>query len=683
MVYGPDVLHIGQTKTGYLNATLAVGIGIGSMAAGYVSDNKIEYGLIPLGSIGMTCTGLALGLAPHGVVVSAALLGILGFWAGFFAVPVNALIQHRPAEEDKGGIIAASNLLSFVGIAISSAVYFIFTNYIHLDPRGVIVAASCITAVGTAYVLYLLPEWFARLVLFFATRTVYRVRVIGRDNFPEKTGALLVCNHMSFVDVALLVAATDRPIRFLMYKDIYEHPVVKPLAKIVKAIPISSEQHPREMLHSLKVASDALRDDEIVCIFAEGQITRTGQLLPFQRGLERIMKGVDVPIIPVNLDGVWGSIFSFERGRFLWKLPRRIPYRVTVSFGKRMPSTSTAAEVRAEVQELQATAFQARKPYMKPLDRAFVRTARQRPWQFFMADGRTPKVSFGSALLKIVFIARRLQRQIGEQPMIGLLLPPSVGGALTNYALMLMGRVPVNLNYTSSNEVIASCAQQCGIDVVITSKAFVERFPNMAIPGRTMLLEDALSQPRFSEKLTALALAWLMPAGLLKRAIGAHRAKPVAQDVATKNGKASRMDQLATVIFSSGSTVDPKGVMLTHFNIMANISQISQVFALDARDKVLGILPFFHSFGFTAGLWLPAVQGVGAVFHANPLDAQVIGELVGRYKVTFLIATPTFWQGYMRRCRPESFGSLQYVMGVSGRSLPSAEVSGIRCQGVG
>ena len=169
----------------------------------------------------------------------------------------------------------------------------------------------------------LLPEWFGRLILFFLTHTVYRVKVLGRDNFPEKTGALLVCNHMSFVDVVLLVASTDRPIRFLMYKGIYDHWLVKPFAKMMKAIPISSEQRPREMMRSLHTASDALRNDEIVCIFAEGQITRTGQLLPFRRGLERIMKGVDVPIIPVNLDGVWGSIFSFERGRFLWKMPRQ------------------------------------------------------------------------------------------------------------------------------------------------------------------------------------------------------------------------------------------------------------------------------------------------------------------------------------------------------------------------
>jgi acyl-[acyl-carrier-protein]-phospholipid O-acyltransferase / long-chain-fatty-acid--[acyl-carrier-protein] ligase len=662
VVYGPDVLHVGQTKTGYLNAMLAVGIGIGSMAAGWVSDNKIEYGLIPLGSIGMTCTGLVLGLVPHGLLGSALLLGMLGFWAGFFAVPVNALIQHRPAAKDKGGIIAAANLLSFVGIAISSGVYFVFTAYIHLDPRGVIVAASFITAASTIYVLVLLPEWFGRLLLFFATRTVYRVQVVGRDNFPEKSGALLVCNHMSFVDAALLVAATDRPIRFIMYRGIYEHPIIKPFARILGAIPISSEQHPREMLRSLQVAGDALRNDEIVCIFAEGQITRTGQLLPFRRGLERIMKGVSVPIIPVNLDGVWGSIFSFERGRFLWKMPRRRPYRVTVSFGRPMPPTSTAIEVRAVVQELHAEAFERRKRFMPTLDRAFVRTARRFPGQFMMADGKTPSVSFGSALAKTAYTARRIRPQLGQQPMIGLLLPPSVGAALTNYALMLLGRIPVNLNYTSSNEIIASCAAQCDIDVVVTSRAFLERFPNMEIPGRTLLLEDALGAPRLGEKILAFLLARLTPFALLKRALGARRSPLPARNSASSAIVQVSADQLATVIFSSGSTGDPKGVMLSHFNLMSNISQVSQVFMLDGRDKVLGILPFFHSFGFMAGLWLPAVNGVGVVFHPNPLDAQVIGGLVEKYKVTFLIATPTFLQAYMRRCTPESFGSLQYVL---------------------
>jgi acyl-[acyl-carrier-protein]-phospholipid O-acyltransferase/long-chain-fatty-acid--[acyl-carrier-protein] ligase len=625
VVYGPDILHVGQTRTGYLNAALAVGIGIGSMVAGLVSGNKIEYGLIPLGAIGMTCTGLVLGLMHVGLWGSAGLLSVLGFWAGFFAVPVNALIQHRPADKDKGGIIAASNLLSFVGIALSSGVYYVFAAFIDLNPRQVIVASSVITAAGTVYVLMLLPEWFGRLILFFLTHTIYRVKVLGRDNFPDKSGALLVCNHMSFVDALLLIASTDRPIRFLVYKAIYDRRLLKPFARAMKVIPISSEQRPREMIRSLRTATEALRNDEIVCIFAEGQITRTGQLLPFRRGLERIMKGVEAPIIPVNLDGVWGSIFSFERGRFLWKVPRQIPYPVTVSFGSPMPPTTTAVAVRQAVQELQAPAFEQRKRRMKPLDAAFVRTARRFPFRFMMADGKTPGTSFGSALTKTIYIARRLQPKIGRQQMVGLLLPPSVGGALTNYALMLLGRIPVNLNYTASSEVIASCAQQCGTDVVITSKAFLERFPKLEIPGKTVLLEDVLRAPRLAEKLTSMTLAWLAPLGLLRRAIGALR------------GNENRtVDDLATVIFSSGSTGDPKGVMLTHFNLTANIQQVSQVFMLNRRDRILGILPFFHSFGFMAALWMPAVNGVGVVYHPNPLDTRVISDLVQHYRVTFL-----------------------------------------------
>jgi len=165
VVYGPAVLHVGVAKTGYLSAALAVGIGIGSMVAGLVSGNKIEYGLIPLGAIGMTLTGLALGIWPHAMIGSALLLALMGFWAGFFAVPVNALIQHRPLEKDKGGVIAASNLLSFVGISLSSVVYYVFTNYVHLNPRGVMIAGSVITATGTVYVLWLLPEWFLLLLL--------------------------------------------------------------------------------------------------------------------------------------------------------------------------------------------------------------------------------------------------------------------------------------------------------------------------------------------------------------------------------------------------------------------------------------------------------------------------------------------------------------------------------------
>src|SRR5205807_4990947 len=183
---------------------------------------------------------------------------------------------------------------------------------------------------------------------------------------PETGGALLVSNHLSQVDALLLLASTRREVRFMMYKPLYEQPWIKPLARTMRVIPISSEQRPREMIQSLRDASDAIKNGELVCIFAEGQITRIGQMLPFRRGFERIMKDVDAPIIPVALDGVWGSIFSFEGGRFAWKLPRRIPYPVTVNFGEPMSHTSSPFDVRHAVQELMAEAWKERKGRMKP-----------------------------------------------------------------------------------------------------------------------------------------------------------------------------------------------------------------------------------------------------------------------------------------------------------------------------
>ncbi|HEY6305133.1 MAG TPA: acyl-[ACP]--phospholipid O-acyltransferase [Candidatus Angelobacter sp.] len=666
IVYGSDILVLSPKRIALLDAALALGIGLGSLVAGYISGKKIEYGLIPLGAFGMTVVAALVGGLHHSPVSAGVTLAGLGIFGGFFAVPVNALIQYRPAADKKGGVIAAANLLSFIAGAGAAGVYFLLTHplAVHLgklsfsfgalNARGVFLAGALFTLAGTIYVLYLLPDWFVRLLLFFLTHTLYRIKVVGRDNVPEKGGALFVSNHMSFVDVLLMQASTDRPIRFLMFQGIYDLPIVKPFARMMKAIPISSELLPRDMIRSLRDASEAIRQGEVVCIFAEGQITRIGQMLPFRRGMERIIKGVDAPIVPVNLYGVWGSIFSFERNRFLWKFPRRIPYPITVSFGQPLPATASTSEVRQAVQELESAAWAADHKPRRTLDRALVRSARRYPWRFAAADGRVPKMRFASLLVKTIFVARRLRPVWKGQEMVGILLPPSVGGALVNYAAALLGHVPVNLNYTANNEIIASCARQCDLQTVITSKAFLERFPKIEIPGRSILLEEVLEKPRVTEKLTALLFAWTLPYRLLKPALGARR---------------QTTDDLATVIFSSGSTGDPKGVMLTHHNIAANIRQVTQVFMLGGEDKILGILPLFHSFGFTAGLWLPVVHGIGVIFHPNPLDATSISELVGKYRVTFLIATPTFLQAYMRRCLPEHFGSLQYVL-VGAEKLP-------------
>jgi acyl-[acyl-carrier-protein]-phospholipid O-acyltransferase / long-chain-fatty-acid--[acyl-carrier-protein] ligase len=502
-----------------------------------------------------------------------------------------------------------------------------------------------------------LPNWGLRVLLWFLSRIIYRVKVLGKENIPGKGGALLVSNHMSFVDVVLISAAAKRPVRFLIFSDVYNLPFIKPFALLMRAIPIPTEMRPRDIVRAFREASDAIRAGELVCVFAEGHITRTGSMLPFRKGMERIIRGLDAPIVPVNLHGVWGSIFSYERERFLWKAPRRMPYRVTVSFGAWLPSTASAAEVRRSVQALQAAAFDADRVARHTLDRALVGTARRYPFRFCMGDARFPEVSFAGMLLKLIFVTRRLRSQWKDQEMVGVLMPPSVGGALVNFAAVLLGKVPVNLNYTASTETLESCAQQCGLKTVVTSKLFLEKLAAMnkiEVPGRSIYLEDVLVKPKSSEKILALLMAIFLPYTLLKRAVGAQK---------------RTTNDLATIIFSSGSTGDPKGVMLSHHNVLANIRQMTQVFAFTSDDKLMGVLPFFHAFGFTVTLWLTGTYGVGVVFHPSPLDAQIIGELTRKYRVTFLITTPTFLQAYTRRIPKEDFASLRCVL-VGAEKLP-------------
>ncbi len=646
LFYGIEVLQLGETRNSLLMAAIAVGIGLGNLAAGYLSGKKIEYGLIPLGSLGLTFFGALLFLEGLSYNQVAVLLALLGFFGGFFIVPISALIQHRPRDDERGGVIAASNLLSFVGIFIASAVYFAFAR-LGLDPQEIFLASAILTIGATVYVVVLLPDAMLRFLLWLLTHTLYRVRVEGRDNIPAKGGALFVCNHLSFLDALLLIASTDRFIRFIMHKSYYDYPLLKPFARIMRAIPISSKQGPKEMLRSLNEARESILAGDVVCIFAEGQMTRIGRLLPFRRGFERIMKDVDAPIIPVHLAGVWGSIFSYERRRFFWKLPKRLLAPIMVSYGSALPATSSPAVVRQAVQFLHTESYRHHRAAMKPLHRKVISSCRRHPLRFAMADGRVPKLRFFGVLTRTVFLARRLRRFWSDQEMLGILLPPSGGGALVNFAALLLGKVPVNLNYTTSNEVVSSCAEQCQIKTVVTSREFLEHV-KVEVPTDPIFLEDVAADPKSIERLIALILAWLTPVRVMEKLLGVQRKKDV--------------NDLATVIFSSGSTGNPKGVMLSHYNIGSNIEQLASTFSLGRGDRVMGVLPFFHSFGFTGTLFLPVVQGIGVVFHPNPLDARVVGALVMEYEATFLLATPTFLQGYIRRCGAEQFGSLDFVM---------------------
>jgi len=630
---------------GQLLTALSLGIGLGSLVTGYLSRGKVEVGLIPLGGMGLTAFSALLGLGDWSFGANLGLLFGLGFFGGFFVIPLDATLQQRSREDLRGDMIATCNFVTFAGMTVAAVLFYLLFNRLGLSASAIFLISAAMSLAASIYICLLLPVFLLRFILWCFASSFYRIQVMGRENVPDKGGALFVANHTSYVDALMILASTGRDVRFLMYKGIYDSPFVHPLAKLMGVIPIAADQSPREMVKSLHAAKDALKAGEVVCIFAEGQITRTGQLLPFRKGFEHIVKGAETPIIPVHLGKLWGSIFSFSGGRFLWKVPTKIPYPVTVSYGAPLPSDAPAPVVRQAIQELGTTAFAANRYTL--IHRTFAHRARRHPFRQAIADGLTPTLSFFKTLAGSLVLAGKLKGRLAGEKMVGVLLPPSVAGVLVNVALQWLGKIPVNLNYSASAESLESACRQCDIQHVISAELFLDKV-KIDSPRPTILMEALRNEIRAWNRCVGFLWAACFPVVLIERLLGAP-------------GGRSEND-LATVVFSSGSEGEPKGVMLTHRNLASNIEATLQVFPHDPSDCIMGVLPFFHSMGFMGTLWLPLTSGTQAVYHPNPLDARAIGGLMYKHKATFFMITSTLLQGFIRQCLPEHLSSLKYIV---------------------
>ncbi len=646
LLYGKDILQVTDTENSYLQAAIAVGIGIGSIMAGRSSKNKIEYGLVPLGSIGLCAATLALGQSGLSYPEVATFLFVAGFSGGFFIVPILALIQHRPDKQSIGGVLGAAGLFSFCGVLMAPMAYHLADTSLALGPREIFLASAFGTFLATIFVGLLLPESLVRLFLWLLTNTLYRQRVFGRDHLPERGGALLVINYLSPFDALLLVAAVDRPIHFMVPAGLPEFSGLTRLSKLIHVIPVSGPADDASPGRSLQLAKDALNAGDFVCLFAPGETPSTDPAARSHRVCQQILEQSSAPLVPAVLDNPWGGCIGFAGEKTRWSWPRRMPSRVVVGFGKPLPSHSAPATLRDRVQSLRGDAYHHHREWLQPLHRILLRTARRHPTGFAMADARAGEMNWLTVLIRTIFLGRRLRSVWREDHMVGVFLPPSAAGAFVNYAACLAGKIPVNLNYSMNSDLIGSCISQCEIKTVITSRAFLEHIP-VRPAGKLVYLEDLASRPGRLEKLAAAVIA-LFPASMIERILGRQRR--------------ARLDDLATIIFSSGSTGTPKGVMLSHYNLSANLEQSSGIFDFRPADRLLGIMPFFHSIGFTVGLWLPVAERFGVIYHPNPIEARPIGALVARHRITLMISTPTFLQGYTRRCKPEEFASLRMVM---------------------
>jgi acyl-[acyl-carrier-protein]-phospholipid O-acyltransferase/long-chain-fatty-acid--[acyl-carrier-protein] ligase len=525
-----------------------------------------------------------------------------------------------------------------------------------------LLTATLVLAALIALLCWRRPDILVRVLLFLPAHLLYRIRVFGLENIPSQGPALLVCNHVSFIDAFLVFLAQKRLVRFVIWAPYTRLPGLGFLLRLARVIPIEGSAGPRAIIQSLRAASTALSNGQVVCIFAEGGITRTGFLLPFNRGFEQIVKRCPAPIIPVCLDHVWGSIFSYQGGKFLWKWPQTFPfsrYPVSIAFGRPLPPTTPAVDVRQAIQKLSADCAIARTEERRPVHRQFVHMAARHPFRKCLVDTATGRVyRYGEVLAGTRIFARLLRPLLAGDSMVGLWLPSSAGGAIANMTLALLGKTAVNLNYTSSADNICSAMRQCNLRHVISSRQFLEKCPLAPGPGIQLIyLEDFRPRASKMERLLGYLTVILLPSYVIENwvlGLGRHR-----------------MDDLATIIFSSGSTGDPKGVMLTHRNLAANAESMIQAIDPRSSDRLLGILPFFHSFGYTVTLWVPLQVGASILFHPDPRQALEIGELCRKYRCTIFLTTPTLLRFCLKRCEPEDFQTVRILM-VGAEKLPPA-----------
>ncbi|WP_299598465.1 MFS transporter [uncultured Microbulbifer sp.] len=356
------VLGGSESLVTLLLCCFTIGVAIGSLLCGRLSGGRVELGLVPIGAAGLTVVGILLASATGdyqppaettvaafwandgalGILVNLTLIGIFG---GFFIVPLYSMMQERSDPEIRARIIAVNNVLNALFMVVAAVLGIVFLNILKATIPQFFLIIALMNAAVAIFVFNRVPEFAMRLLIWLLSHTMYRVKHQGLEKIPAEGPAIIACNHVSYVDALLLAGAVRRPIRFIMYKPIYEIPVLHFIFKTSRAIPICSrQQDPAGYAKAFEEIEQGLRDGDLLCIFPEGQLTKDGELQPFKAGIEKILQSTPVPVIPMALRGLWGSFFSHKDGRAFSTLPRRFWSRVCVVAGHPL----AAAEVKAE-----------------------------------------------------------------------------------------------------------------------------------------------------------------------------------------------------------------------------------------------------------------------------------------------------------------------------------------------
>jgi len=496
----------------------------------------------------------------------------------------------------------------------------------------------------------MLPQSLIRYLMGVVARKFYRVDVTGLDYIPEQGGVLLLGNHTSFVDWAVLQIACPRQIRFVMDRVIFEKWYFKWFFSTMKMIPISRGASKK----SLEDISAALNAGDVVCIFPEGRLSRNGQLGAFKSGFERAVADTTAKIIPFYIRGLWGSKTSYATDRYK-EISKSNWRQVSVVFGDALANDATAKEVKQSVTKLSAEAWRSYALTHHNIVAGFYTRAKEMKGSTAIIDANGTKLSYSMTMGVVMHLRNAWRQTMKGQQNIGIILPASSAGIVANLSILSMAKTVVNINFTSGLENMQFACKSAAITTIVTSKLFVKK---LVAKGFALdeLFQD-LNIIYMEDCFAGSAKAKIAKNAVILRVLPSF----IGRYLLYKN---IRPEQTAAIVFSSGSEGKPKGIMLSHSNLLANVQQMTTVFNIQEDDVVLGTLPIFHSFGLTATTFMPLMVGSPVICQPDPTDAGTVGKLVCKYKITVMYGTSTFFNLYVRqkKCKAELFASLRIVI---------------------
>jgi acyl-[acyl-carrier-protein]-phospholipid O-acyltransferase/long-chain-fatty-acid--[acyl-carrier-protein] ligase len=642
-----DTLGASERVLTVLLVIFSVGIAFGGLLNNRLLRGRIEAAYVPLAILGITIFSLdlyfagAAGLSAR-IFIDIAMIAVC---SGLFVVPLNAIVQDATPKDHRARVMAGSAVMNALFVAGSSGLSAILISA-GIEIRDLFLIFAVANAGIALYICRLLPDYLFKTFLQGLFKIFYRVEVRGLENF-ERAGkrAVIVGNHVSLLDPPLLAAFLPGRPMFAVNSFVANWVWVKPFLKLVDAFPLDPANP-----FSLKSLIRRVEEDRHVVIFPEGRLTETGALMKVYDGPGMIADKSDAVILPVRLDGVQHTPFARLKG----KVPLRSFPKITITILEpRMFKIDPALKGRNR------RAAAGRQLYDLMEDMMFLTGDREQtlyqallkaryingPKAVIAEDAERKPMKFESLIQGSIILGRKLAGRTQKGGNVGLMLPNSLAAVIAFFGLQAYGRVPAMLNFSAGEKAMISACQTAKIKTVITSRRFVElaRLDHVVeqLSQHVVItyLEDIKKQISVGDKLFALFI----------KAEHIHKKQKIAPS------------SPAVILFTSGSEGEPKGVILSHSNLMANIVQLTSRVDFNRQDIVFNCLPMFHSFGLTGGTLLPILSGVKTFLYPSPLHYRIVPEMIYSTNATIMFGTDTFLQGYARMANVYDFYRMRYI----------------------